>query len=273
MPTDNPISTLILNKLTSAQYDSATKNPNELYLITDKTPQVVQNMEQSVSSSTTKYPSSYAVTQYVKNPTITIAKNNVSQGTFTLNQSANKTINIPVPNVINNVTSTSTTDALSAAQGKSLQDQITSLKSRAHFLALWDCTTGKPTTDPASSTYTYTTGDWYLVTKVGDVNYKPEGFVYTPGSTSTTVEFNDVAENDFYIFDGTSWLLQINHDITTSFTNIAGDPYDNTNLASALNSKQDALPSKVGHAEQALYVNASENGYEYKSPFVLILHE
>ena len=35
MATDTKVSELIINKLTKAQYDSATKNPNELYLVKD----------------------------------------------------------------------------------------------------------------------------------------------------------------------------------------------------------------------------------------------
>lgn len=35
MATDTKVSELIFNKLTKAQYDSATKNPNELYIVKD----------------------------------------------------------------------------------------------------------------------------------------------------------------------------------------------------------------------------------------------
>lgn len=35
--TDTSVPQVIVNKLTQAQYDAATKNPNEFYIITDAT--------------------------------------------------------------------------------------------------------------------------------------------------------------------------------------------------------------------------------------------
>lgn len=60
MPTDTNIPNLVINKLTSAQYSSATKSATELYLITDDdTYQTKSNLVTSVSSSSTnaQYPS------------------------------------------------------------------------------------------------------------------------------------------------------------------------------------------------------------------------
>lgn len=65
----------------------------------------------------------------VNDATLTIQKNGTALGTFTANSSTNTTVNVTVPNVINNVTSTDTNNALSALQGKNLQDQIDDLKS------------------------------------------------------------------------------------------------------------------------------------------------
>ena len=59
------------------------------------------------------------------------------------------------PDVIDNVTSDSSTDALSANMGRRLQDQIDQLSSVGTFLSLWDCTTGLPTTDPTTNPYQY----------------------------------------------------------------------------------------------------------------------
>jgi hypothetical protein len=67
------------------------------------------------------------------------------------------TANITVPNVINNLTSTSTSDALSANQGKLLQDQIDDLKAMGRFLSLWDCETGMPISFPLAIPYNYQT--------------------------------------------------------------------------------------------------------------------
>lgn len=60
MPTDTNIPNLVINKLTSSQYSTATKSATELYLITDDdTYQTKSNLVTSVSSSSTnaQYPS------------------------------------------------------------------------------------------------------------------------------------------------------------------------------------------------------------------------
>ena len=155
-----------------------------------------------------------------------------------IEEQANKTI-------INNTTSsTSTTEALSANMGKELQDEIDNLKARGRFLALWNAETGLAMSNPTTSPYTYKTGDYYIISAVSaTTNYKPNGATYTIGVASTTVESNSIAIDDVYYYDGTNWRLQTNTQKTTSFANIAGLPNDNTNLASALNSKQAILVS------------------------------
>ena len=124
-----------------------------------------------------------------------------------------------------------------------LQSQINDLKSRGHFLALWNCATGLAETNPPQSPYTYQAGDFFIVGVVSTanppVNYMPDGSSYTTGVASTTVESGTVDVDDTYYYDGTTWKLQINTEKTTAFVNIAGDPYDNTNLATALNAKAD----------------------------------
>lgn len=178
----------------------------------------------------------------VNDATLTIQKNNISQGTFTANSSTNTTINIPVPNVINNLTSTSTSDALSANQGYVLDQKIQDLQGIGRFLSLWDASTGMPISFPLSTPYNYQTWDYFLVETVSTastpVNYKPTGTQYT-GTASTTVETDELEVWDLYIYDGTVWLLQINHGKTVSFANLAGQPSDNTALANALNAKAD----------------------------------
>lgn len=124
-----------------------------------------------------------------------------------------------------------------------LQAQIDNLKARGRFLALWNCATGLAETNPVSSPYTYQTGDYFIVgvvsTATPPVNYRPDGSSYTTGVASTTVETAAVDVDDVYYYDGTTWHLQINTQKTTAFVNIAGSPYDNTELAQALNSKAD----------------------------------
>lgn len=151
--------------------------------------------------------------------------------------------------VINNTTSTTTNKPLSANMGKSLQDQVDNLKARGRFLALWNCATGLAQSNPPQSPYTYKAGDYFIVGTVATgsgTNYRPSGSSYTTGVASTVVETQDVAVNDVYYYDGSTWALQINTQKELSFTNIAGNPYDNTNLASALNAKQDELVEGTG---------------------------
>ena len=82
--------------------------------------------------------------------------------------------------------------------------------TRGRFLSLWDCATGLPLSNPASSPYEYATGDYFIVSNVGATNYKPNGSSYTTGVASTTVETVDVKVDDTYYFDGTNWRLQQN---------------------------------------------------------------
>lgn len=142
--------------------------------------------------------------------------------------------------VIDNTSTEETDKPLSANMGKSLQDQVDNLKARGRFLALWNCATGLAQTNPPENTYEYKAGDYFIIGTVagsGGTNYKPTGSSYTIGVASTVIETADVAVDDVYYYDGTSWALQINTQKEIAFVNIAGDPYDNSNLASALNGK------------------------------------
>lgn len=153
--------------------------------------------------------------------------------------------------VINNTSSTVTNKPLSAAMGKSLQDQVDNLSARGRFLALWNCATGLAQSNPPQSSYLYKSGDYFIVGTVassGGTNYRPDGTQYVIGVASTVVETLDVDVDDVYYYDGEHWRLQVNTQKTTAFVNIAGDPYDNTALASALNAKQDELVEGTGIA-------------------------
>lgn len=151
--------------------------------------------------------------------------------------------------IVDSTSSTATDKALSANMGKSLQDQIDNLSARGRFLALWNCATGLAQSNPPESPYTYKTGDYFIVGTVASgsgTNYRPNGATYTTGVASTTVETAEVSVDDVYYYDGTNWRLQTNTQKTLSFANIAGDPYDNTALAGALNEKQDELTAGSG---------------------------
>ena len=154
-------------------------------------------------------------------------------------------INTPtIPSVIDDLTSLSTTDALSANQWKVLKDAIDNLSWLWKFLSLWNSSTGQPISFPLATPYAYTTWDWFMVEVVDTTdpitNYKPTWSSYT-WTASTTVESWTVKQWDVYIYDGTDWLLQVNNEPQVSFSEIAWQPTDNSNLATALNGKQDTL--------------------------------
>ena len=165
-----------------------------------------------------------------------------------------------VSNVVNDVVSIDTNKPLSANMGKELQDQVDNLKARGRFLALWDCSTGLAETHPTVPVYEYKSGDYFIVGTVaqeGGINYKPSGSSYTDNVPSTAVETETVSVNDAYYYDGNVWHLQINTQKEIAFVNIAGDPYDNSNLASALNDKQDELPAQTGQSGKFLTTNGT----------------
>lgn len=139
--------------------------------------------------------------------------------------------------VVNNVVSTAINLPLSANMGKSLQDEIDTLKARGRFLSLWNCATGLPETEPLENPYEYKAGDYYIVGTVGTTNYQPTGSEYIIGTPSTVLETQAVSVDDVYYYDGANWKLQLNTQKTITFAQIAGQPTDNSNLASALNDK------------------------------------
>ena len=161
----------------------------------------------------------------------------------------NKVTNIQVtnmsfswPTVVDNLTTQSATSALSANQGKVLNDKISDLFWLGKFLSLWNATTWLPTSFPLQTPYTYSTWDYYLVSVVSSatppVNYRPTWSSYS-GTASSTTESDELEVWDVYIYDWSTWLLQSNHWKTVSFSNIAWQPTDNANLATALNAKAD----------------------------------
>jgi len=144
-----------------------------------------------------------------------------------------------IPDVIDALDSTSTNKALSANQGKVLKWMIDDIAAIGNFLSIWNSTTWQPVSFPKTTPYTYHTWDYYLVWTVWDTNYKPAWASYD-WTASSTVESWEVAVWDMYVYDGTVWILQMNHGKAVSFANLTWDPYDNTALAIALNAKADA---------------------------------
>lgn len=153
---------------------------------------------------------------------------------------------IPTTTIVDNLTSQSTTSALSANQGYVLNNKIEDLFWLWKFLSMWDATTWQPDSFPLTTPYTYSTWDYYLVWTVSSanppVNYRPTGSSYT-GTASSTPETDELEVWDVYIYDWATWLLQSNHWKTVSFSNIAWDAMDNANLSWYLNVKAFYLSS------------------------------
>ena len=152
-----------------------------------------------------------------------------------------------VPSKTTDATNTWTAIA-TEAQVYKVDSKVSQLFGLWKFLSLWNAATWQPISFPLSTPYTYNTWDYFLVETVSTatppVNYKPTGSSYS-WTASTTTESGELAVWDIYIYDGSTWLLQLNHWKTVSFSEIAWDPYDNTDLSTALWAKQDELVSEV----------------------------
>jgi hypothetical protein len=184
--------------------------------------------------------------------TLTINQNNTLKWTFTANQATSVSVDLtdttyPAMTAWELGTGTDTTNRVVSAKviADYVKGKIDTLMALGKFLSLWDCVTWQPDSFPLATPYTYTTWDYFLVSTVSSanpaVNYKPTGSSYTTGQTSSVTESEEVQVWDIYIYDGSVWLLQLNHGKSIAFQEIAWDPYDNTNLATALNAKQDTL--------------------------------
>lgn len=147
-----------------------------------------------------------------------------------------------IPEVVNDLGSDSETDALSAKMGKVLYDQVTSLSWTWKFLSAWDCTTWLPLTNPQVDPYTYTVGDYYVVSAIGTTNYKPHWGTFTQWVPSTAVETENVWVNDKYYFDWASrtripdTAIQVGIDSALSTTST--NAVENRVVTNALNQKQ-----------------------------------
>lgn len=108
------------------------------------------------------------------------------------------------------------------------------------YLTGWNCATGLATTNPPTSPYEYTSGDYFFVSAVatgGASNYKPSGSSYTTGVASTTVETSPVSINDTYLYDGTNWTLLKTGSTVTSVNGQTGDVTVQETLVSGTNIK------------------------------------
>ena len=127
---------------------------------------------------------------------------------------------------------------------QAIQNQIDALSGLGKFLSLWDGETWMPISFPLSTPYEYHTWDWYMINVVDNTtNYRPNWTEFD-WTASSTVETQATEIWDVYIYDWSTWLLQKNGGGWGSavlFSQVLWDPYSNTNLATALNAKQDEL--------------------------------
>lgn len=107
----------------------------------------------------------------IDNNTIGVNFNLVATNNYVDEKTADK---VNISDIQNNVTSSDTDKPLSANMGKELAGEINNIKMIGRFLAIWNCSTGLPTSDPLELPYEYKTGDYYRVGVVDETtNYMP----------------------------------------------------------------------------------------------------
>lgn len=142
-------------------------------------------------------------------------------------------------------TPTNNTDACTK---KYVDDKFADLMALGKFLSLWNCSSWQPISFPLSTPYTYHTWDYFMVETLatsGNDSLMPNGSSYTWSASQTPDTTNEVKKWDFYIYDWTVRLYASNHWKDVSFSNIAWQPTDNQNLATALWNKQDTLVNQT----------------------------
>lgn len=160
---------------------------------------------------------------------------------YSLTDDVERKIN-SIPNVIDNTSSTSATDALSANMGRDLQEQINNLASRGRYLSTWNAETWLPDTNPQVSPYVYRAWDYYIVSNVvSGTNYRPHGSSYVIWEASTDVEMESISVNDLYIYDWAQWIRQWSWSwASVTWWSIVGILSNQTDLQNALNAKANA---------------------------------
>lgn len=176
---------------------------------------------------------------------------------------SNVALKSEIPDVIDNLMSLSETDALSANQWRILMDEIQVLQARGRYLSDWNAQTWLAKTLPKSwTTYIYNAWDYFIIYNAWTTNYRPDWSTYpVPVIPSVEVETAEVENWDTYVYDGSVWILQSNHTSTISFGNIQWQPSDNTNLANALNAKQNTLSAWTNISISGNTISATDTTY------------
>lgn len=252
MTTETRTDSLTINRLTQEQYEAITPSNTELYLVPDESSSTINYNDltnkpkiNNVELSANKTLSDLNIYSKTEVNSALAGKQATISDLATIRSGAGLgATSLQPADIINSTTSTATDKALSANIGKELQDQITNLNTRGKYLSLWDCTTGLAMDSPPVDPYVYETGSFFIVGKIASsdgTNYRPVGSTYSESTPSTTVETADVKVNDTYYYDGTVWRLLHTEQPTVAFSVLAGSPYDNSNLSTALNSKQNSI--------------------------------
>lgn len=181
-----------------------------------------------------------------------------------------KSVDVLVPLVIDNLYTVDWDNALSAKQWKILYDYIQSLQSRGRYLSNWNTATWLPSTNPSESPYEYRAGDYFVVSVTAatwGTNYRPDGSSYTIGVASTTVETEPVHITDIYLYDWTNWLLLTNSTreipIDDALSTTSTNPVENRVVTNAINTKQDKLIAwnNIQIAQDGKTISATDTTY------------
>ena len=151
-----------------------------------------------------------------------------------------------IPGVIDNTSSYSQTDALSANMWRDLQEQINNLAARGRYLSTWNAAAWLPDTNPQVNPYTYRAWDYYIVSNISSgTNYRPHGSSYTIGVASTDVETEPVSINDLYVYDWIQWNRIWAFSWSVTWGTIVWTLSNQTDLQNALDSKVNLWINKV----------------------------
>lgn len=218
---------------------------------------------------------------------INIASNNAANSTLVQRTSAGA-INTATPTANTHATTKKYVDDADTA----LDVRVQNLEARGRYLSGWNCTTGKPNTYPpvpsgqTSYTYTYKTGDYFVVTNATtgsatSANKKPSGTTVstTDGGATWTISSvsdggNVIAIGDYYIYDGNGTWNLIHTDTNThrpiqmNGTEILGNNVTPLNLKAGQNiSLSNSSGTVTVATDTAIPTNVSEltNDSDYQT--------
>ena len=181
-----------------------------------------------------------------------------------------KSVNVLVPEVIDNLYTIDPDNSLSAKQWKILYDMIKNLLARGRFLSTWNTATWLPMTNPTELPYEYKAWDYYIVWTVaaeGWTNFRPEPDEYD-GTASDTPEPQEVHITDIYVYDWENWLLLINStreiavDDYVDYTFESTNPVENQAIAKEFVKKQNKFYTAWPNQPSSATSNEGDEWYD-----------